>query len=87
MPKGPVINYTEGERGAEQVLAMLKGGTKGFGVALTRVLEVLAILKVGAKSFQPLIKDQFSPLVSKVTSADVRFATIPGRGQFWDVIG
>ena len=75
------------KKGAGKFLAMLKSGTKGFGVALTRELEVLAIVKVGAKSLHPLIKDQFSPLVSKVTSADIRLETILGRGQFWDVIG
>ena len=33
---------------------MLKGGTTSFEVVLTRELEVLAILKGGAKSFHPL---------------------------------
>ena len=41
--------------GAEQVLAMLKGGgTKSFEVVLTRELEVFSILMEGAKCFHPL---------------------------------
>ena len=46
--------YENGGGEAEQVLAMLKGGTQSFGVVFTRKLEVLAILKRGAKRFHPL---------------------------------
>ena len=47
-------------RVSEKVLAMLKAGRGGgtvktsFGVVLTWELEVLAILKGGAKGFRPL---------------------------------
>ena len=40
--------------GTDKVLAMLKGGTKGFEVVLARELEVLAIVIGGAKGFHPL---------------------------------
>ena len=75
--RGLVTNYGEGGgyknyvkfypyekgRGGGGVLAMLKGGTKSFGVVFTQKLEVLAILKLkkfplfkrgGAKSFTVL---------------------------------
>ena len=35
----------------KEILAILKEGTKGFGVVLTWELEVLAILKEGTKGF------------------------------------
>ena len=38
----------------EKVKAILKGGSKRFGVVFPRKLEVLAMLKGGAKSFQPV---------------------------------
>ena len=45
--------------GAEKVLAMLKGGTKSFEVALTRELEVLAIVMGGgAEYFRPSIGEE-----------------------------
>ena len=47
--------YSYEKWGAEKVLAMLKGGTKSFGVVFTQLLEVLAILKRGRKMF-PLFK-------------------------------
>ena len=50
---GKFYPYKKGE-GAEKISAMLKGGTTSFEVVLTRELEVLAILKGGAKSFHPL---------------------------------
>ena len=39
------------QKGVENVLAMLKGDTKGFEVVSTLELEVLAILMVGCKTF------------------------------------
>ena len=44
------------KRGGDKVLASLKGGTKGFGEVLIRVLEVLTILEGGHKRFPPCKK-------------------------------
>ena len=57
---GEVKFYPYKKEGQKKVLTMLKGGgggglgTKSFGVVLTQVLEVLAMLYGGAKRFYPL---------------------------------
>ena len=45
---------TEKRGGSEQVVAMLEGGRQSLGVVFQRKLDVLAILKRGAKCFYPL---------------------------------
>ena len=59
--KGPCINYGGGgatkREGGGSDLAMLRGGGEGttcFEVVLTQELEVLAILKGGAKIVRPI---------------------------------
>ena len=54
-----------GGGGAENVLAMLKGGTKSFAVVFTQKLEVLVIRKEGGgaqKVSDPRFSDFVGPL-------------------------
>ena len=48
------VKFYPRKTGAEKVLAVMKEGTKRFGVVLVQELEVLVLLKGGAKKFYPL---------------------------------
>ena len=62
---GQVKFYPYKKGGGEKRFSHPEGGcTKGFGVVLTRELEVLTILEGGTKGFQPLKRGHKSFILS-----------------------